>query len=183
MSTLSTASVSLRRAGNAMSGQMDTIVRFHDVSRLMELERCVFSLIGQSYRPLNIILATQRFSDSDTEVIRTALTRMIDGDDEVTLTILNWDQAEPKDARSELLNLGLRSARGRYLSFLDYDDVLYPEAYELLVSRLKESRSMCTNGICTQWRKLSPGSMGLGSLIFSAIIFALCTVTFWIVIG
>ncbi|MGY8962455.1 MAG: glycosyltransferase family A protein [Rhodospirillales bacterium] len=141
MSTLSTASVSLRRAGNAMSGQMDTIVRFHDVSRLMELERCVFSLIGQSYRPLNIILATQRFSDSDTEVIRTALTRMIDGDDEVTLTILNWDQAEPKDARSELLNLGLRSARGRYLSFLDYDDVLYPEAYELLVSRLKESRA------------------------------------------
>lgn len=132
---------SLKRAGNAMSEQMDTVVRFHDVSRLMELERCVFSLVGQSYRPINIILATQRFSESDIEHTRTALAEMIDGEDGVTLTIMNWDQAEPKDARSELLNLGLKNAQGRYLAFLDYDDVLYPEAYELLVSRLKESRA------------------------------------------
>lgn len=125
-----------------MSEQMDTIVRFHDASRLMELERCIFSLVGQSYRPLNIILATQRFSGSDIEETRAALARMIDDEDDVTLTILNWDQVEPTDARSELLNLGLRGATGRYLAFLDYDDVLYPEAYELLVSRLKESRAV-----------------------------------------
>lgn len=124
-----------------MSEQMDTIVRFHDVSRMMELERCVFSLVGQTYRPLNIILATQRFSDSDIERTRAALAGMIDAEDDVTLTILNWNQVEPTDARSELLNLGLRGAKGRYLAFLDYDDVLYPEAYELLVSRLKESRA------------------------------------------
>ncbi len=134
-------SVSLRHAGNAMSEQMDTIVRYHDVSRTMELERCVFSIVGQSYRPLNIILTTQRFSEDEIEATRSVLAPMIDSDDEVMLTILNWDQAEPADARSELLNLGLRGATGRYLAFLDYDDVLYPEAYELLVSQLKESRA------------------------------------------
>ena len=117
-----------------MSEQMDTIVRYHDVSRTMELERCVFSIVGQSYRPLNIILTTQRFSEDEIEATRSVLAPMIDSDDEVMLTILNWDQAEPADARSELLNLGLRGATGRYLAFLDYDDVLYPEAYELLVS-------------------------------------------------
>ena len=43
------------------------------------------------------------------------------------------------DARSALLNLGLEKAQGRYLAFLDYDDVLYPEAYELMVSKLIQS--------------------------------------------
>ncbi len=124
-----------------MSDQMDTIVRYHDVSRTMELERCIFSLVGQSYRPLNIILTTQRFSEDEISKTRAALADMIEGEDDVTLTILNWDQAEPEDARSELLNLGLRGATGRYVAFLDYDDVLYPEAYELLVAQLKESRA------------------------------------------
>lgn len=141
MLTSSMTSVSQRLAGNAMSEQMDTIVRYHDVTRLMELERCIFSLVGQSYRPLNIILTTQRFSESDIENTRAALVGMIDGEEDVTLTILNWDQAEPADARSELLNLGIKGAKGRYLAFLDYDDVLYPEAYDLLVSRLKDSRA------------------------------------------
>ncbi|MBT4739841.1 MAG: glycosyltransferase [Rhodospirillaceae bacterium] len=122
-----------------MSEQIDTVVRFHDVSRLVELKRCVFSLIGQSYRPLNIILTTQRFSENDVYEARQALAPLIDEEEGVTLSVVNWDQAEPQDARSELLNLGLLAARGRYLAFLDYDDVLYPEAYELLVSRLKES--------------------------------------------
>jgi hypothetical protein len=38
-----------------------------------------------------------------------------------------------------LLTLGTRAATGRYLAFLDYDDVLYPEAYTLLVGRLRET--------------------------------------------
>lgn len=122
-----------------MSGQIDTVVRFHDVSRLVELKRCVFSLIGQSYRPLNIILATQRFSENDIHEVRKALAPLIDEEEGVTLSVVNWDRAEPEDARSELLNLGLQSAEGHYLAFLDYDDVLYPEAYELLVSCLKDS--------------------------------------------
>ena len=132
-------SASLKRGGNGMSEQIDTVVRFHDVSRLVELQRCVFSLVGQSYRPLNIILATQRFSENDIYETRKALAALIDAEEDVTLAIVNWDRTEPEDARSELLNLGLLAAEGRYLAFLDYDDVLYPEAYELLVSRLKES--------------------------------------------
>ena len=44
---------------------IDTIVRFHDVGRLPELTRCIFSLTGQTYRPLRIILCLQRFSEKD----------------------------------------------------------------------------------------------------------------------
>jgi hypothetical protein len=61
----------------------------------------------------------------------------IDGAPE--LVILNWDDPEPPDGRSGLINHAIRHARGRYLAFLDYDDVLYPEAYELLIERLRST--------------------------------------------
>lgn len=51
----------------------------------------------------------------------------------------NWESQDPADARTELLNLGLQAATGRYVAFLDYDDTLFPVAYELLMSRLHDS--------------------------------------------
>ena len=122
-----------------MSDQIDIVVRFHDAKRLLELERCVFSLVSQTYRPVHIILSLQRFSPDDIAVTRAALAPLFEGEDALTLSVVNYDKAEYADARSVLMNLGLSQARGRYLAFIDYDDVLYPEAYELLVSRLTQT--------------------------------------------
>lgn len=124
-----------------MTETLDTIVRFHDLRRLKELDRCIFSLVCQTYRPLNIILAVQRFSKSDIETVQSALGPLLDGEDGITLEIVNFDKDKPEDARSALLNTGLQAAQGGYVGFLDYDDVLYPEAYELLTSCLKESEA------------------------------------------
>lgn len=117
--------------------QIDCVVRFHDPLRLDELNRCIFSLVGQKYRPLNIILVTQRFTDEELAATRASLAPMLSIPNAPSLQVCNWDQVEPKDGRTELLNLGLSSATGRYVAFLDYDDTLYPEAYELLVGRLR----------------------------------------------
>jgi glycosyltransferase involved in cell wall biosynthesis len=54
-----------------------------------------------------------------------------------TLKILNLEQPVPKDGRTLLLNMGLQAAQGRYVGFLDYDDLLYPEAYRTIVPRLR----------------------------------------------
>jgi hypothetical protein len=121
--------------------QVDCIVRLHDPKRLPELNRCVFSLVGQTHRPLNIILAVQRFSGSDIDAVRAELQPMLSFPDAPTLTIVNWQQPEPADARTELLNLGLSACTGQYVAFLDYDDVLYPEAYELLIERIIRART------------------------------------------
>src|SRR5215472_17104213 len=97
--------------------QIDCIVRFHDFGRLKELERCIFSLVGQSYRPLNIILVLQRFSEAEIGATQLALTSMLRIPDAPKLTIRNFEQAMPKDCRTLLLNLGLEAAEGRYLGF------------------------------------------------------------------
>ncbi|MGF6841071.1 SAM-dependent methyltransferase [Paraburkholderia youngii] len=124
-----------------IENQVDCIVRLHDVKRLKELERCVFSLVGQTYRPLNIIVTLQRFSPSDIAQVEASLARLLKMHDAPSLKIVNFTAEEPKDARTELLNLGLSNATGQYVAFLDYDDVLYPEAYSLLVGQLKASNA------------------------------------------
>lgn len=124
-----------------IENQVDCIVRLHDVKRLNELERCVFSLVGQTYRPLNIIVALQRFSPSDIAQVEASLARLLKMHDAPSLELVNFTSEEPKDARTELLNLGLSKASGQYVGFLDYDDVLYPEAYSLLVDQLKASNA------------------------------------------
>jgi len=122
-----------------MSEQIDTVVRFHDPRRLAELKRCVFSLAGQTYRPLRIVVVLQRFRAHDVDAVEQALAPLLDGHDAPQLAVVNLTDPEPADARSVLLNIGVQSATGRYLAFLDYDDVLYPEAYEMMIGRLKDT--------------------------------------------
>jgi len=122
-----------------MSETIDTVVRFHDARRLAELERCIFSLVGQTYRPLRIVLVLQRFTCEQIEATELALAPLLEGKDAPELVIVNLTDPEPQDARSVLLNLGVANAAGKYLAFLDYDDVLYPEAYEMMIGRLRET--------------------------------------------
>lgn len=122
-----------------MTDTIDTVVRFHDARRLGELKRCIFSLVGQTYRPLRIILVLQRFNGEQIEAVEHALAPLLEAQDAPQLSIVNLTDPEPADARSVLLNLGVENAQGKYLAFLDYDDVLYPEAYEMMIGRLKDT--------------------------------------------
>lgn len=124
-----------------IANQVDCIVRFHNPERLYELQRCIFSLVGQRHRPLHIIVVAQRFTPQALAVTRATIERLMGLSSGLTLTLLNWEEAFPIDARTELLNFGLRSVTGEFVAFLDYDDVIYPEAYELLAKRLRSTQS------------------------------------------
>lgn len=124
-----------------IENQVDCIVRFHNAKRLYELNRCIFSLAGQIHRPLNIILTVQRFSESEIAATHAALEALLGLPNAPMLTLKNWTNPEPSDARTHLLNMGLAAVTGQYVSFLDYDDVLYPEAYAVLIDRLQNSHS------------------------------------------
>lgn len=136
---------------------IDVVIRFHDAQRLAELERAVFSLAMQRYRPINIVLVTQRFSEEVIEETRGYLSAVLSITDAPSLKIVNFSDQEPKDARSILINLGIQHATGRYLSFLDYDDCLYPEAYELLVSRVRDTdAAIAFGGIALHYLDMFP---------------------------
>jgi glycosyltransferase involved in cell wall biosynthesis len=118
---------------------LSVIVRFHNRDRLFELRRCLFSLVCQSYAPLEICLVTQRFSDAESADLQESLASLLSLNDSVQFASYNYAPPEPKDARSALINLGIEAARGRYLAFLDHDDTILPFGYQQLIQELERS--------------------------------------------
>ena len=118
---------------------LDVVIRMHDPARLDELGRAVFSAALQEYRPLAIHVVCQRFGAEDVASVRAALAPMLAIVPEVALHVHDRGEAQPDDARAALLNRGIGAAAGRYLAFLDYDDLIYPEGYRVLIGELEAS--------------------------------------------
>ena len=131
---------------------LDVIVRLHDVRRAPELERCLLSLIGQSYRPLSVQLCLQRFDEAALGQLRALLGRLKRLEPNAAFHLLNHTDPEPADARSALINMGFRHATGRYAAILDYDDVIKPNAYARLIEDLSTSGAAISFG--KVWAKL-----------------------------
>ncbi len=81
----------------------------------------------------------QCFSDAQHREVADRLGLLLRLPDAPVLRIHNWQGEHGIDWRTRLFNLALGVVRGRYLAFLDYDDVLFPEAYELLVRQMRYS--------------------------------------------
>ena len=120
-------------------GALDVVIRMHDPARLDELDRALFSAALSDHRPLTLLVVCQRFSPAELDAVDAVLAPLRTITPDVRLVVLNRPDPEPRDARSALLNLGLAAATGRFLAFLDYDDVIYPEAYGTLIGELLET--------------------------------------------
>ena len=121
----------------ALALPVDCVVRFHDIERLPELERCMFLLVGQVYRPLRIVLVTQHFSQDQRETVRRALAPLLALPEAPGFEIVDRARVEPIEAQAALWNLGLSLATGRYVAFFDAAGMLFPQALERLVARLQ----------------------------------------------
>jgi len=128
------------------SNMLDVIVRIHDPRRLDELKRCVFSIACQSYRPITINICCQRFSGADLEAVSAQVATVLVGNHDIALKFHNFGAVYPADARSALLNMGVKAAQGRHLAFLDYDDVIFPNAYAQLIEDLNASGAAISFG-------------------------------------
>jgi len=110
-------------------GLVSVIVPFHNVEPF--LDRCLHSLVGQSYSRLEIILVDDGSTDSSAR-IAAGYARY-----DRRIKLIRGRNAGPGGAR----NLGIRVARGRLLAFADADDVVPFHAYERMAASLAQTKS------------------------------------------
>ena len=124
--------------------EVTTIIRVHSLDCMKLLHRAVFSLSGQDIG-VSVILMTQNFTSPDLALIEKQMRKMQFGSVE-SITVTNVVDESKSDLRSRLLNIGMKNARTRFIHFLDYDDIMYPDAYAKLTAALKRSTAAIAFG-------------------------------------
>ena len=93
------------------------------------LEKCIRSVLDQTYRNLELICVDDGSTDGSGEIVD----RLAAEDNRIV--VIHQKNAGESAAR----NVGLRKASGDYWSFIDCDDWLEPDMYEQLISSLEEN--------------------------------------------
>ncbi len=94
------------------------------------LERCIESLVNQTIRELEFIFVDDGSTDGSADIIR----RYRQLDKRIILL-----QNEENMGTGFSRNRGIEAARGEYLSFVDADDRVSPDCYEILYHRALET--------------------------------------------
>ena len=133
---------------------LSVIVRFHDPLKLSVLEEALDSLWIQHYQPLEVCLILQNFSSDQEFRVKQLLARMSSNPTRTPspcppVKLLNLPTPAGQDSRTLLLNEGLAMAEGQYLAFLDYDDIILPNGYTLLIQQAQVSAAAVIVGGCT----------------------------------
>lgn len=112
-----------------LSGKLvSVIVPVYNAERT--LERCVNSILNQTYRNLEIIMVDDASTDSSREV----MLRLEQSDPERIMVVFSDENRGAGGAR----NIALEYAHGEYLSFIDSDDYIHTLFCERLVAELEK---------------------------------------------
>ncbi len=145
------AALDASAAPGEFNDTLSIIMRFHKQERLPLLQEALFSLAIQSWRNHEIVIMVQNGTDE----IKEAIVKMVDRQPwsrHSRHKIISVDVAEGVDGRSTLLNRGIEQATGRYLAFLDDDDLIYHHGYVTLIQQLKEGGCAVALGGCRMAR-------------------------------
>ena len=115
------------------------------------LERCVRSVLDQSFVDLELIIVDDGSSDSTPALLR----QFSEEDGRVRVF------TQVNSGVSAARNLGLNHAQGTYVAFLDADDWVDPRTYEKLTSAMKESGASCA--ACGYYLAWPDGKLDFGA--------------------
>ena len=101
------------------------------------LERCVRSIVNQTYTDLEIILVDDGSTDNTPQLVD----KLAESD--VRIKAFH----KPNGGSSSARNLGIEKANGEWLGFIDSDDYIEPDMYEKLLN-MAERRSLKVVQIC-----------------------------------
>lgn len=137
---------SVMESERVYSDHLSVIVRFHEGASLEMLDLALFSLAGSQYEDLEVIIVGQNLTPETTAKISESVS--LQPWSNKTKTRLEVVQIGNRDGRSELINIGIGLSTGRYIAFLDYDDVVYQRGYSTLIDKLKNSTAAIAVGGC-----------------------------------
>jgi glycosyltransferase involved in cell wall biosynthesis len=110
-----------------ISGLVSTIIPTYNRPEM--LREAVASVLGQTYRPIEILISDDGSSD-ETPRVADELARQ-----HPEITVLRGKHAGPGPTREA----GRQAARGEFIQYLDSDDLLRPRKFEIQVTALREN--------------------------------------------
>jgi hypothetical protein len=119
--------------------RLSVVIRFHDPGQMSSLDLALFSLLNQGYDEIEVLICCQALSPEAFAAVEDLARGQILPPGAV-IRCINVP-APPGDQRSLVANAGIAAATGRYISFLDYDDLVYPQGYPYLIRRLRADAS------------------------------------------
>ena len=108
---------------------ISVIVPVYNVDRY--LVRCVDSIINQTYKNLEIILVDDGSTDKSPQICDSYLQK------DTRIRVVHKQNGGLSSAR----NAGLDTATGEYIAFVDSDDYILPEMYEVLFRLIDENNA------------------------------------------
>lgn len=105
------------------------------------IRECAASVLGQTYPHFEMLLVDDGSEDNSRDICRELCAQ------ESRLRLISRRHKGVSAAR----NAGMEEAKGKYLFFLDSDDVIHPQLLEALLKVMKETKA----AIGTQRRRLA----------------------------
>lgn len=112
-----------------MNNKISVIVPIYKVEKY--LPKCVDSLINQTYKDLQIILVDDGSPDNCPKICDEYAKK------DARITVIHKANGGLSDAR----NAGLPCATGEYISFIDSDDYVTPNFFEILFNTMQKEKS------------------------------------------
>ncbi|MBE5873478.1 MAG: glycosyltransferase [Lachnospiraceae bacterium] len=110
-----------------MSGKISVIVPVYNVEKY--LEQCVDSILCQTYDNLELILVDDGSKDGSGQICDCYAER------DSRIRVIHQENKGISAAR----NVGLDVATGEYIAFVDSDDFIKPEMYEVMIGAIAEN--------------------------------------------
>jgi glycosyltransferase involved in cell wall biosynthesis len=114
---------------------VSVVVRTHSPKRIKLLQATLQSICANSYRPIEIVLVAQ----TENKIFLIELNQLIENYRQTQIFIQLVVNPTSQDERAKNLNLGIAQAQGRYLCFLDEDDLHSPNFISSLLPSLQHS--------------------------------------------
>lgn len=108
------------------SNLISVIVPVYNVQEYLDV--CLKSIVEQTYENLEIIIINDGSTDTSKEICYKY--QRIDP----RIVIINQKNSGLSAAR----NVGFKAAKGEYISFIDSDDFIYPDMYEIMMKYMED---------------------------------------------